>query len=38
MEEKPEIKVFISSRDSTCAECGDNLGTKAWITLNREKD
>jgi len=37
MEEKPEIKVFISSRDSTCAECGDNLGTRAWITLNREK-
>lgn len=27
------MKVFISSRDSTCDECKENLGTKAWITL-----
>ncbi len=32
-----EIKVFISSQDSTCSECGENLGHKAWITLDREK-
>jgi len=32
-----EIKVFISSRDSTCGECGENLGSKAWITLVGEK-
>lgn len=32
-----DIKVFISSRDSTCSECGENLGHKAWITLDREK-
>jgi hypothetical protein len=32
-----EIKVFISSRDSTCAECGENLGHGAWITLAGEK-
>ncbi len=32
-----EIKVFITTRDSSCAECGDNLGTRAWITLTREK-
>jgi len=37
MKEKQEITVFISTRDSICAECGDNLGTKAWISLNREK-
>lgn len=28
-----EIKVFISNRDSTCGECGSQLGKRAWITL-----
>ena len=28
-----ELKVFISSRESICGECGDNLGSNAWITL-----
>ena len=32
-----ELKVFISSRESTCDECGENLGSKAWITLARDK-
>jgi hypothetical protein len=32
-----EIKVFISTRDSTCGECGEDLGRKAWITLVRDK-
>src|SRR6266404_9474426 len=32
-----ELKVFISSRESTCGECGENLGSKAWITLAGEK-
>ena len=31
-----EIKVFISNRDSTCDECGEDLGRKAWITLVRD--
>jgi len=31
-----DLKVFISNRDSTCDECGQNLGRKAWITLDRE--
>ena len=36
--ETPEdLKVFISSRDSSCDECKENLGSKAWITLTREK-
>jgi hypothetical protein len=30
------IKVFISNRDSTCDECGESLGRKAWITLASE--
>ncbi len=32
-----EIKVFISNRESTCGECGENLGSKAWVTLAKEK-
>lgn len=31
------IKVFISNRDSKCDDCGEELGRKAWITLEREK-
>src|ERR1041384_1009023 len=33
----PEIKVFISNRDGTCAECGGTLGQAAWIHLNQAK-
>ena len=32
-----ELKVFISTRESTCGECNENLGSKAWITLAGEK-
>jgi len=32
-----EIKVYISNRESICGECGENLGHKAWITLDRDK-
>jgi hypothetical protein len=32
-----ELKVFISSRESTCGKCGESLGSKAWITLVEEK-
>src|SRR5215510_2459859 len=32
-----ELKVFISTRESTCGECNENLGSKAWITLVGEK-
>src|SRR5206468_3505740 len=35
--EKEEIKIFISHRDSTCGECGEELGRQAWITLERDK-
>lgn len=29
-----ELKVFISSRDSTCDECREPLGRSAWIVLD----
>ncbi len=27
------LKVFISTREVTCEECGEELGSRAWITL-----
>ena len=32
-----EIKVFISHSNSTCAECEEQLGRQAWITLEENK-
>ena len=32
-----DLKVFISTQDSTCDECGENLGRRAWITLVKDK-
>ncbi len=32
-----ELKVFITTQDSTCDECGENLGNHAWITLAQGK-
>ena len=35
--DKTDIKVFISSRDSRCDECKEDLGRGAWITLREGK-
>lgn len=35
--EGSDLKVFISNRDSSCDECGEDLGRRAWITLNKER-
>jgi len=37
MSQYEELRVFVSSRESTCDECGEKLGSKAWITLRRDK-
>ena len=37
MAKSNDIVVFISNRNSTCGECGQELGRGAWITLDREK-
>ena len=37
MKQAAELKVFISTQDSLCGECGEKLGRKAWITLDDEK-
>lgn len=37
MKKTADLMVFISSRDSSCEECGENLGHQAWITLNKDK-
>ena len=35
--QQEDLKVFISSRDSKCDECQEDLGPKAWITLAGNK-
>ena len=37
MPKQDDLKVFITSRESTCDECKEDLGSKAWIMLTREK-
>lgn len=37
MLKREELKVFITSRESTCDECKKDLGSKAWITLKEDK-
>jgi hypothetical protein len=32
-----ELKVFITTEDSSCSECGEQLGRHAWITLVEDK-
>lgn len=37
MKKTSDLKVFITTRDSVCDECGENLGRRAWITLIENK-
>jgi hypothetical protein len=37
MSAKPDLKVFISSRESICEECGHALDPSAWICLLGER-
>jgi len=37
MAQSNDLNVFITHSDATCDECGEDLGRRAWITLNREK-
>ncbi len=37
MNQSNDLKVFISNRDSTCEECREELGRKAWIFLAGER-
>jgi len=32
MEQTAELKVFITTTDASCSECGERLGRGAWIT------
>jgi len=34
---KFELKVFITTREASCDECGEDLGRKAWIVLVEDK-
>jgi len=37
MKKNNDLKVFITSRESSCEECKEELGRKAWITLFKDK-
>ena len=37
MKQSKDIRVFISTTDSSCDECGADLGRHAWITLTEDK-
>ena len=37
MNRTDDLKVFISNRDSTCDECHEELGRRAWIVLAGER-
>lgn len=37
MGQSTDLKVFITTRESSCDECGEDLGRSAWITLAGEK-
>ena len=32
-----DLKVFITSKESICSECGESLERHAWITLVEDK-
>jgi hypothetical protein len=34
---RQELKVFITTRETSCDECGEDLGRRAWITLAGER-
>ena len=36
MKKGNDIKVFISNRDSICDECREELGRRAWITMEAD--
>jgi len=37
MKQYTDLKVFISTSNSSCDECGEDLGRRAWITLTKDK-
>lgn len=38
MAKSNDIVVFISTRNSNCSECKQDLGRRAWITLDRKRN
>jgi len=37
MKQNAELKVFITTTDAACDDCGEQLGRKAWVTLVENK-
>ncbi len=38
MAKRDDLRVFITSTEATCDECGEQLGRKAWITLTPDRE
>jgi len=38
MAQSKDLTVFITRRDATCDECGEDLGRHAWITLTEQRN
>jgi hypothetical protein len=38
MAQSKDLTVFITRRDASCDECGEDLGRHAWITLTEERN
>jgi hypothetical protein len=37
MKKTADLKVFITTQEASCGECGEELGRRAWITLVEDK-
>jgi hypothetical protein len=37
MKQTADLKVFITTGESSCSECGEDLGRRAWITLVEDR-
>jgi hypothetical protein len=37
MKQSQDLTVFITTGESSCSECGEDLGRRAWITLTPDK-
>jgi hypothetical protein len=33
LKDAQDMRVFISTQESSCDECGEKLGKSAWVTL-----
>jgi len=37
LKQNAELKVFITTTDAACDDCGEQLGRKAWVTTGQKQ-